>query len=102
LRKEAKAVRAIVKRADAAAELEKFYADHRRHLVEVIAPLAEALRELGAATVPDPAAVAGLLIEESRSDLGTSPAEGDALETKLLAWETTRAARTASKLLASA
>lgn len=101
LRKESKAVRAIVKRADPAAELEKFYTDHRRHLVEVIAPLAEALRELGAASVPDPAAVAGQIIDESRSDLGTSPAEGDSLETKLLAWETTRAARIASQLLAS-
>lgn len=102
MRKEAKAVRAIVKRADAAAELERFYSEHRRHLVEVIAPLSESLRELGVAQVPDPAAVAGQLIDESRSDLGQSPTDGDALEAKLLAWETTRAARTASQLLASA
>lgn len=102
LRKEAKAVRAIVKRADAAAELERFYTDHRRHLIEVVAPLAEALREFGVSRVPDPAAIAGQLIDESRSYLGTAPAEGDTLEAKLLAWETTRAARTASQILASA
>jgi HK97 family phage portal protein len=99
LRKEAKAVRAIVKRADAAAELEKFYVDHRRHLIEVVAPLADALRELGTASVPDPAVVAGQLIDESRSDLGASPVDGAALESTLLAWETTRAARTASQII---
>lgn len=107
LRKEAKAVRAILKRADAAAELEKFYTDHRRHLVEVIAPLAESLRALGVATVPEPAEIAGRMIEESRADLGASPsgqsaAADAATESKLLAWETTRASRIAGQLLASA
>jgi HK97 family phage portal protein len=99
LRKEAKAVRAIVKRADAAAELDRFYVDHRRHLIEVLAPLAEALRELGGSQLQDPSVTAGELVTESRADLGAAPAEGDALEAKLLAWETTRAARTASRIL---
>lgn len=102
LRKEAKAVRAIVKRTDATAELEKFYADHRRHLVEVVAPLSEALRELGAATVPDPAAVAAQLIDESRADLQRIDSGQLPPEDTFLAWETTRAACTVSQILASA
>lgn len=99
LRKEAKAVRAIVKRADAAAELDRFYGEHRRYLIEVLAPLSAALRQMDVAHAPDPNAIAGQLINESRADLGQLPAEGDALETKLVAWETTRGGTTAAEIL---
>jgi len=98
LRKEAKAVRTIIRKPDTRAELDSFYAEHRRYLAEVLAPLADALRQLGGASL-DVGALAAGMIANSRAALGPQPAEGEALEATLLAWETTRAAALTTDLL---
>lgn len=100
-RKEAKAMRAIVAKADAAAEMDRFYGDHRRYLLETIAPVLSAARSL--ALDLDPAeSIADRIIAESRDAVTLTLRDGGAQnERTFTSWETTRAANLVTSLLAA-
>lgn len=97
-RKEAKAVRGILKKdiTERSAEFDRFYADHRRYLIETVAPVYAAARSLGVQLALSETDLADEAIRESRS---AEFKAGDEEKT-LTTWETTRAAHHATKLLA--
>lgn len=98
-RKEAKAVRAIVRKDAPDTELETFYADHRRYLAETLAPVHAAAGKLGV-EIPDPVTIARALAESSLAEVRAARSESAEIEDTFLAWETTRAAATAARLIA--
>lgn len=98
-RKEAKAVRAVLKNPEASRAVETFYAEHRRYFLELLAPVCAAARNLGA-DFPVAESIADQLIAESRSELLPALADPARVELFLTSWETTRSTVTTSKLLA--
>lgn len=101
LRKEAKAVRAIAKKPDSVREMDAFYVEHRRFVLEVMGPISEVARQLSA-SLPTPEIIADHLISASRSDLAAAQAEPTKVENLLITWETTRAASTAAEIIEKA
>jgi HK97 family phage portal protein len=97
-RKEAKALRAILRKpiTERPAEFDSFYADHRRHLIETVAPVFATARSLGAPLAGTEADLADKLIAESRAAAFTGGDEEKIFTT----WETTRAATLAESLIA--
>lgn len=99
-RKEAKAVRALAKKppAESAPEMDRFYSDHYRYLLEVLTPVATAARALGLESV-HAEAIAALAISESRDALAASA--GANQEATFIAWETARASETAQRIISA-
>lgn len=97
-RKEAKALRAISKKptAEAAPEIDRFYAEHQRYLLEILAPLATAARHLGVDTL-HPDAITAQVISDSTEALRVNA--GANVESILVVWESSRASATAASLL---
>jgi HK97 family phage portal protein len=100
LRKEAKALRAIVRKPDAAREVDAFYVEHRRYVLEVLSPVCTCARTLGVA-LPSAESVAEKLIADSRSEILPALADPARVESSLVSWETTRAAAVAADILES-
>jgi HK97 family phage portal protein len=100
LRKEAKALRAIVRKTDAAKEVDTFYGEHRRYLLEVLSPVCACARGLGV-KFPSAESVADKLIGDSRSEILPALADPARVESTLVSWETTRAAGVAADILDS-
>lgn len=98
LRKEAKAVRAISKKPEAGIELDRFYADHRRYVLESLAPALSVARRFGV-EVGDAEAMAMDLLSASRSALIPVLSQAERLEETLVSWETTRASAVTSSIL---
>ena len=99
-RKEAKAVRALAKKppAESAPEMDRFYSDHYRYLLEVLTPVATAARALGLESV-HAEAIAALAISESRDALAASA--GANQESTFIAWETARASETSQRIISA-
>ena len=96
LRKEAKALRTLWKKKAEGDELTRFYTDHRRYLLEVLDPVAQAARALDAKF--DAEQVADEMIAHSRGEVDALADEA-AAERTFARWETVRISETVERYL---
>ena len=100
-RKEAKAVRALAKKPEAAAEIATFYADHRRYLLETLSPISAAARALNF-PMPSAELISDDILTRSRDTVGPALSVTGGVDLLMTSFETTRGASLAASILDAA